>query len=289
MRSIHIKNFVPEPKDLERTIEYLRNGEPERNKAGLKNLLERKDEDFAFIIWEIYNMERHRTFSLLQLYDYSHDKSDFTDAMQHLKTSFNALEMLMETKNIFNTTSQEVTVMGISGKLHPRKGPLNRLAWARYIFESISMRRPDLVERHMQFDPEEAAQAEPKSADMARFYVEYIKGMLTPDAQHERLLRQYTEVFAPELHPRARVALQPLYYVAIGDEVNYEKSMRVAGKAHHKAAMSNHIPFGIDQMAYPSDLIATASLAYDRHGWMLKHTNDYLPEWWIYNRFAPAS
>ncbi len=289
MKSIHIKNFVPEPKDLEQTIEYLRNGEPERFLTLLNNVLERKNDNFGFVVRHIYQMERDRTFSLLQLYDYSHDKSDFMAAMQHLKTSFSALEVLMKRPTDPNAPSQEVTVMGITGPLHPRKSPLDRLAWARYIFESISMRRPDLVERHMQFDPEEAAQAEPKSADMARFYVEYIKGMLTPDSQHERLFRQYTDVFAPELHPRARVALQPLYYVAIGDEVNYEKSMRVAGKAHHKAAMSNHIPFGIDQMAYPSDLIATASLAYDRHGWMLKHTNDYLPEWWIYNRFAPAN
>ncbi|MCW8107041.1 immunity 49 family protein [Alteromonas ponticola] len=289
MRSIHIKNYVPEPKDLERTIEFLRNGEPEYNKAGLENLLERKNDDFAFVIWRLYEMERKRAFSVLRLYGYTKAKSDFMAAMQHLETSFNALEVLMKRATDSNAPPQEVTVNGITGLLLPRMGPLDRLSWARFIFESISMRRPDLVEMHMQFDPEEAAQAEPKSADMARFYVEYIKGMLTPDAQHERLLRQYTEVFAPELHPRARVALQPLYYVAIGDEVNYEKSMRVAGKAHHKAAMSNHIPFGIDQMAYPSDLIATASLAYDRHGWMLKHTNDYLPEWWIYNRFAPTS
>ncbi|MCW8107039.1 immunity 49 family protein [Alteromonas ponticola] len=289
MKSIHIKNFLPQPDDLDKQISFLKVGKPARLRDSLKNLLERKDDNFAFVIGRLYEMERERTFSTLQLYQYEKEKSVFMTAMQHLKASFSALEVLMKRATDPNAPPQEVTVNGITGLLLPRMGPLDRLSWARFIFESISMRRPDLVERHMQFDPEEAAQAEPKSADMARFYVEYIKGMLTPDAQHERLFRQYTEVFAPELHPRARVALQPLYYVAIGDEVNYEKSMRIAGKAHHKAAMSNHIPFGIDQMAYPSDLIATASLAYDRHGWMLKHTNDYLPEWWIYNRFAPAS
>ena len=287
MKPIHIKNFVPEPKDLELKIDYLKNIEPEEINEDLKNLVEKKADNFRFVIGWMYQKERRRVFSMLQLYDYTKESSDFLAAMEHLKSSFSALEALMKRGVGESTGSQEVTVNGIDGTLHARTEPLDRLAWSRFIFESISMRRSDLVSLHMQYDSEEAARAEPKSADLARFYVDYIKGMLTPDAQHERLFAQYTEVFAPGFHPRARVALQPLYYVAIGDKVNFEKSMRVAGKAHHKAAMSNHAPFSIDQMAYPSDLIATASLAYDTHGWTLQHTNDYIPQWWIYNRFAP--
>lgn len=287
MKPIHIKNFLPEPEDTGSLLRYLESGEKERFHSRLEGLLEKRYDNFAFIVSRIFEMERKRVFSILQLYGFTQKKSDFLAAMEHLKSSFSALEALMNRGVGESAGSQEVTVNGISGTLHARTEPLDRLAWSRFIFESISMRRPDLVSLQMQYDSEEAARAEPKSADLARFYADYIKGMLSPDAQHERLFAQYTEVFAPGFHPRARVALQPLYYVAIGDKVNFEKSMRVAGKAHHKAAMSNHAPFSIDQMAYPSDLIATASLAYDTHGWTLQHTNDYLPQWWIYNRFAP--
>ncbi len=285
MKAIHIKNFVKPAKDLEKRIEFYRVRQPKRFEASLERLQISQKENFFYILWCMFEMDREMAFDASLLYKLTKDKEDGNKIVPHLRKSFAALEALIHGVTEPDAATQAVTVNGVTGELKASAPPPTRSEWAVRLFESISMRRPDLVEKLMKYDPESAAQHEPRSPDLARFYVNYIKGMLDPNGQHQRFYQQYTQVFRDQFNFRAQVNLIPLYYVATGNELEYEKAMRVAGKAHHKAAMSDHIPLGVDQMIFPSDLIATASLAYDRHGWTLKHTNDYIPEWWIYNRF----
>ncbi|MCW8107034.1 immunity 49 family protein [Alteromonas ponticola] len=233
------------------------------------------------ILWLLFQNYRFLLKNSLNIYELTQDKSDWKAVLENLHTSFSALAALIEQSDC----SKEITVAGVTGKLDPNYPPPKYSGWSIRLFESISMRRNDLVSILLKYDPETAAQLEPEYADLSRFQVNYIKGMLNKEGEHDRLFAQLNEVYYADLQYHAQARLKPFYYLAKEDEEGFEKAIIEATQAHRSACKTNGVPIEPTQLHFPSAIIAAASLGYDRHGWTLKHKNDYLPEWWIYNQF----
>ncbi|WOT06513.1 immunity 49 family protein [Shewanella youngdeokensis] len=212
--------------------------------------------------------------------------------MGYLDLAIHTAETLMH--GMLNRSGEPIVVSHQSQQLSLPYWQLNKriswLDWSNYLCQAIARRAHSSVELLMQFTPQMAAEYTSEPREYTAFYVRYLQGMLAPTADHDALQQEFTEVHAREFHLRFRVALAPFYCLAKEDEAGFEAAM-LRGSNMHRAyvkKVSNKMtmdPLGF----YPPQLMAAASLAYDRHGWTLKHKSDYLPKWWIYNTFeAPV-
>ena len=219
------------------------------------------------------------------------DNGYFARALGYLDLAIHTAETLMH--GMLNHSGEPIVVSHQSQQLSLPYCSLNKwvgwLDWSNYLCQAIARRAYSSVELLMQFTPQMAAEYTSEPREYTAFYVRYLQGMLDPTADHDALQQEFTEVHAREFHLRFRVALAPFYCLAKEDEAGFEAAM-LRGSNMHRAyvkKVSNKMtmdPLGF----YPPQLMAAASLAYDRHGWTLKHKSDYLPEWWIYNRFEAA-
>jgi hypothetical protein len=111
--------------------------------------------------------------------------------------------------------------------------------------------------------------------------------MLDPTVDHDALQHELTTVHAREFDSRFLIVLTPFYCLAKLDEAGFEAAIVKGSKQHRAYVKKVRNKMTMDPLGfYPPQLIAAASLAYDRHGWTLKHKNDYLPEWMIYNHYT---
>nr|WP_269468632.1 Imm49 family immunity protein [Alteromonas sp. ASW11-130] len=286
LKQLHIKFHIAPPKQTkDQHLDFLKNYLVRRRFDSIANKVDTNSQSFNFLLGILFNDYRFLVKDFSEIYELTQDKSDWEAVLHNLHTSFSALAALIEQPD----SSKAITVAGVTGKLDPHYPPPKYSGWSIRLFESISMRRDDLVAILLKYDPETAAQLEPEFADLARFQVNYIKGMLDKNGDHDRLFTQLNEVFSADLQPHARARLVPFYYIAKEDEDGFEQAIIRATQANRSACKANGVPIEPSQLNFPSAIIAAASLGYDRHGWTLKHKNDYLPEWWIYNRFTPEN
>ncbi|MCW8091746.1 Imm49 family immunity protein [Alteromonas sp. ASW11-130] len=286
MKELHIKFHIATPKQSkEQRLEHIKNYVFTRIMKSIAYSIEVNGNKFNFLLQRLFKEYRSLLEFSLVIYELTQDKSDWEAVLHNLHTSFSALAALIEQPD----SSKAITVAGVTGKLDPHYPPPKYSGWSIRLFESISMRRDDLVAILLKYDPETAAQLEPEFADLARFQVNYIKEMLDKNGDHDRLFTQLNEVFSSDLQPHAQARVVPFYYLAKEDEDGFEQAIIRATQAHRSACKANGVPIDPTQTRFPSAIIAAASLGYDRHGWTLKHKNDYLPEWWIYNRFTPEN
>ena len=225
----------------------------------------------------------------VELHRLTGDERYFSRALGYLDLTVHSAETLM--LGMLNRSGQPLTVQHQSQQLVLPYCKLNKrigwLDWSNYLCQAITRRASSSVELLMQFTPELATQYTSDPWDYTGFYVRYLTGMLDPTADHDALQQELDDVHAREFTFRFLVVLTPFYCLAKEDQAGFEAAIlhgskinrAYVKKVRNKMTMS---PLGF----YPPQLIAAASLAYDRHGWTLKHQNDYLPEWMIYNRYT---
>ncbi|BAJ03743.1 immunity 49 family protein [Shewanella violacea] len=213
----------------------------------------------------------------------------FDRALGYLDLTLHTADTLM--LGMLNRSGEPIMVTHQSQQLSLPYWQLNKrigwLDWSHYLCQAISRRAQSSVELLMLFTPEMAAEYTSEPREYTAFYVRYLQGMLDPTADHDALQNEYTEVYSREFDLRFRVLLTPFYCLAKQDEAGFEAAILHASKINRAYVKKVRNKMSMDPLGfYPPQLIAAACLAYDRHGWTLKHHNDYLPEWWIYHRFT---
>ncbi|WP_435276636.1 Imm49 family immunity protein [Psychrobium sp. nBUS_13] len=115
-------------------------------------------------------------------------------------------------------------------------------------------------------------------------YVRYLKGMLDPMANHQRLYEQFMAEFPINNTPFYRVMIEPFYFIAIDDEAGFANAITQATQVHKRhtarAQAFYSSPFMND---YSPFLLAAAVLAVDTRQWEPPVNNSYLYRWWIFD------
>ncbi|ABE54203.1 hypothetical protein Sden_0915 [Shewanella denitrificans OS217] len=225
----------------------------------------------------------------IKLHGLTADQSYFSRGLDYIDLAVHTAETLMQ--GMLNRSGEPIVVTHQSQQLSLPYWQLNKrigwLDWSNYLCQAISRRAHSSVDLLMKFTPQMAAEYTSEPREYTAFYVRYLQGMLDPAADHDALQQEFTEVHAREFHLRFRAALAPFYCLAKEDEAGFEAAILHGSKIHRAYVKKVSNKMDMDPLGfYPPQLIAAASLAYDRHGWRLQHKNDYLPEWWIYNTFT---
>ena len=284
----HIKTHAKYQKDPEKKIITLRKLAKDKYQREINDIKNAPplDNQLSRLIGRVEEQARLSFVHSFEVYKETQADSDLDYALTMLRLSKNATDAKAKAY-MASPNPVEVEVSEFAGPLQYKTFiPLRR--WLESLTQALSFRDHDMVALLLQHTSEKAiVDKDDSSKIFTRLKVDYIKGMLDDTAPHERLWRNFVNAF-----PR-RDAIDafyvdpymPYFYIAIGDEKGFEQAMITATQTHKKMAQRANSVIHFSIADYPPELLGAASLAFDKHGWTLKHKNDYLPPMWIYNQW----
>ncbi|WP_435276476.1 Imm49 family immunity protein [Psychrobium sp. nBUS_13] len=239
------------------------------------------------------------------LYYVTKDPMDLSNAMESLTVaqSIYAGQMMQCMGNVGDSFSQRITLPSfVSGELERDVTFVSEIPnynascfrytrWGEALCYAIATRNHDITTLLLNYTEDDAWRYHSSglgycggNVQHPMIYVRYLKGMLDPTANHQRLYEQFMAEFPINNTPFYRAMIEPFYFIAIDDEAGFANAITQTTQVHVKQMKKQHAFYSSPFMdEYSPFLLAAAVLAVDKRQWEPPVNNGHLCRWWIFD------